>query len=236
VTERDPVLAAWQAAGTELTMLPSGMEVRLEQVPVAEMIASGFLPGQLRALAIRFSTPEGVSPSELDAVERARWAELTNLMISRWVVAVRWTCECPDCLERRAEPIPEQAYRLTPETLAADPPVMPRVDLAALNDVVVFARTPKQVDATSRVAHGQMDGDTAAAVIDREQVKTLAGWGSFRDLRRGLDAHANGEGVGPAPELVPAGNRATRRAAARRRPRGTAAAGESPPTNQPAGS
>jgi hypothetical protein len=219
-----------------MTMLPSGMEVRIEQVPVAEMIATGFLPGQLRALAIRFATPEGVTPSELDAAERTRWDELMNLMISRSVVGVRWICECKDCLERRADPIVEQPYHLSPEALAADPPKMPRVDLVALRDIATFTRTPKQVDAISRVAHGQMDDVTAAAIVDGEQVNTLSGWASFRHLRRGLDAGADGQGLGPAAELVPAGNRATRRAAARRRPRGHAAAGESAPTQQPAGS
>jgi hypothetical protein len=236
MAERDPVLAAWQAAGTELTMLPSGMEVRLEPVPVAEMVRSGVLPGQLRALAMRFAAPEGVTPSELDVAERAKWDELERLMISRWVVAVRWTCECPDCLERRAEPIEEQPYRLTPDVLAADPPVMPRVDLVALHDLVVYARTPKQVDAISRVAHGQMDEASAAAIVEREQVNTLTGWASFRDQRRGLDADADGQGVGPAPVGVPGPNRAARRAATRRRPRGKAAAGEPTATNQPAGS
>jgi hypothetical protein len=235
VTDRDPVLAAWQAAGTELTMLPSGMEVRLEQVPVAEMVRSGFLPGQLRALALRFASPQGVEPSEMELAEQARWAELERLMISRWVVAVRWTCECHDCLERRTEPLVEQPYQLTVEALAADPPVMPRVDLVALADLVTYARTPKQVDALSRVAHDQMEADAAAAIVDREQVNTLAGWGSFRGQRRGVDADAQREGMGQPAVSAAGSNRAARRAAARRRP-GCAAAARGVEPNQPAGS
>lgn len=235
MTDRDPVLAAWQAAGTDLTMLPSGMEVRVEQVPVAEMVRTGFLPGQLRQLAMRFATPEGVTPSELEVAERQRWDELERLMISRWILAVRWICECPDCLERRAEPIEERPYTLTPEMLAADPPVMPRVDLAALRDLVVFARTPKQVDAISRVAHGQMDEATAAAIVEREQVNTLTGWASFRGRGRGVDADAQREGMGPAPVVAAGADRATRRAAARRSPGRKAAARDDAP-NQPAGS
>jgi hypothetical protein len=236
VSERDPFLAAWQSAGTELTMLPSGVEFRLEQVPVAEMVRTGFLPGQLRQLAMRFATPEGVDPTELELAERERWAELERLMISRWVVAARWICECANCVERRAgPPLPEEPYRLDPEALAADPPRMPRVDLVALRDLVTYARTPKQVDALSRVAHGQMEADEAAAIVDREQVNTLSGWASFRGGGRGLAADAQREGVGPAPVGAAGPNRATRRAAARRGPRRQAAA-RGHENSQPAGS
>lgn len=232
---RDPVLAAWQAAGTQLTMLPSGMEVRLEEVPVAEMVRSGFLPTQLRSLAMRFASAPGVEPDKLEAAEQARWAELERLMICRWVVGVRWTCDCPLCVDRRgaADPILEQAYRLTPEQLAADPPLMPRLDIAALADVVVAARTPRQVDAMSRVAHGQLDADEAWRIIESERVNTLEGWSSFRGQRRGLDAHAHGQDLGGPAVGVPRPNRATRRATARRRPGRPLVAGSGPAIDQP---
>jgi hypothetical protein len=239
VEERDPVLAAWQAAGTDLTMLPSGMEVRLEQVPVAEMIRTGFLPGSLRQLALRFASSEGVEPDKLETEERARWAELENLMISRWVTAVRWICECPTCTRRRAkgslEPFEERPYKLTPEQLAAEPPVMARIDLVALHDIVLFARTPLQVDALARVAHDQMTGDEAAAIVDAEQSNTLTGWASFRGQSGGLDAHAQRADLGTAAVDVPRPPRAVRRAAARRRPRRPPVAGGRE-TQQPTGS
>jgi hypothetical protein len=227
--ERDPVLAALQAAGTDLTMLPSGVEYRLEQVPVAEMIRTGFLPGQLRQLALRFASKEGVEPDKLELEEQARWAELENLMISRWVTAVRWTCQCPTCTRRRAgaslEPFEERPYKLTPEMLAADPPVMSRLDLVALHDIVLFARTSNQVDALARVAHGQMTGDEAGAIIDAEQANTLTGWASFRGQSGGLDAHAQRADLGAAAVGVSRPNRAARRAADRRRPRRAPVAG-----------
>lgn len=216
-----------------MTMLPSGMEVRLEEVPVVEMVRSGFLPGQLRALAMRFASTEGADLSALDAKERDEWAALERLMIARWVVAVRWTCPCVDCVARRGEAgieqIEEQAYRIDPERLAADPPPLPRVDLVALSDLVTFARTPRQVDALSRVAHGQLASDEAARIVEAEVPNTLTGWASFRDLRRGLDAHAHGTDVGQPAVGVPGPNRAARRAAAhRRRPRGALDPGARP--------
>lgn len=203
---RDPVLAAWQAAGTDLTMLPSGMEVRLEEIPMAEMIRSGFLPGQLLQLATRFASSEGVEPSKLEAEERANWDDLERQMICRWLVAVRWTCECGGCTKRRAvagiDPIPETPKLLTPDQLAADPPPMPRVDLVALRDIVIYARTAVMVDAMSRVAHEQLGADEAARILEQERLNTLEGWSTFRGERPGVPDGAHREGLGEVAERL----------------------------------
>jgi hypothetical protein len=207
VDDRDPVLAAFRASTTDLTMLPSGVEVRLEEVPVIEMVRSSFLPGQLMQLAMQFASSQGVDPEKLDDPERAKWEDLERQMICRWVVSVSWTCECADCGASRAvakvEPFRDRPWPYTPDQLAADPPPIGRVNLVALRDIVVFARTATMVDATSRVAHGLMDPDAAARVIEEEAANTLAGWSRFRHQRSGLDDGAHGEDVGRAPVGVP---------------------------------
>lgn len=224
----DSVLNAWQQAGTDLIMLPSGIEVRLEPVPLAELVRTGFLPGQLRLVAMQV-TPE--TAATMDPDEQARHETLERYMISRWLTAVRWTCPCPECSSRRPEPLEEQPYRLDPEVLASDPPPIPRIDLLALRDMVSYLRSPRQVDVLSRVAHGQMDVSEATSIVDAEQVNTLAGWASFRGQRSGTTPGPGSADLRRSAVTVPGPNRARRRAATRRSTRHPPVAGGPPPAS-----
>ena len=224
----DDVLAALNAAGTELVMMPSGVEYHIEQTPVLEMVRSGLLTGALRSVALKVAG-EGLETSALSDEERNAWEQLQREMICRWVRGFAWTCECDPCGRRRAtaglKPMELRPWTLTPEVLAADPPQLSRVDLAALSDMVLFLRTPRQIDALSRVAHGQMSADEAAA-IDREEVpRTVAGWATFRGFRAGARVGGRGEVLGDDAVGVDRPNRAARRSAAGRRPRRAAPRG-----------
>lgn len=230
----DPILAAWERSASELVMLPGGMEVRVELPLVMEMVRSGALPSGLRALALKFASDVGVEPDELGGEDAAHWDELVGLLVARSVKAVRPVkaegppdeqCSCGGW-HTDEPPVP---YRLDPEILTAEPPRLPRVDVVALQDMVLRVRTPKQVDAISRVAHGQMDPGTAADIVRAERGATLEGWSSFRALRAGTAAGAQRQDLGDAAIGAARPNRAARRAADRRRsgttPRATATRG-----------
>ena len=226
--DQDEVLAALNAAGTELVMMPSGVEYQIEQTPVLEMVRSGLLTGALRAVALKIAG-EGLDQNALQPGEQAAWDELQRAMICRWVRGFAWTCSCEPCVSRRAkaklEPMELRPWKLTPEILAADPPQISRVDLAALSDMVLYLRTPRQIDALSRVAHEQMSADEALAVEREEVPRTVAGWSSFRGLGAGARVGVRGEVLGDDAGGADRPNRAARRAAAQRRPRRAPTAG-----------
>ncbi len=205
------VASAWMQAGTETVMLPSGVQVRWEPTNVTELMLRGIMPGYLRSMAIQF-TDQGVNPSELDEAESKRWKEMVSLLIIEGVreVAMPGTDEF--------EPI-----RLTPAQVNDADPRMPRVDLEALQHLVLHLRTPLEVNATSRMAQLELEYREAeerdaseeelealrvrneskaaeyARVIQKEASSSLAGWASFRDLGRSIVAGDPGPDVAPAP-------------------------------------
>lgn len=211
--DREAVLQAWGAASSDLTMLPSGVEVRLDLPSVASLISSGAMPTALRALALQFMG-EGVSPGELSNDDREKWEKLERVLVSESVVAIR---------------VPGgdlQPFKITPEDLEADPPIIPRHDKLALRDMVLRIRTPKQVDALSRVAFMDRDlqaaverdapehelveirnaiaekANWAARVVESERMNSIEGWLPFRPDGRGGDAGVDGKDMGPAPVAV----------------------------------
>lgn len=197
--DRDDLLNAWQATGTDLVMLPSYAEVRLDLPSVPALLASGQMPGYLRALAMKFMGEEGVDTDEFSDEDKEKWTKFENLLISNAVVALKppgWDKEAP--------------FRITLEDLEADPPRVPRYDRIALRDMCLRLRTPKMVDCLSRVAKMETDlreeiegglddpeiieqrkdmidekAKWAATVIAAEKSETVEGWSSFRRLGRG---------------------------------------------------
>lgn len=220
--EQVDVLAALSAAGTEMVMMPSGVEYHIEQTPVLEMVRSGVLTGLLQSVALKI-VGEGIDADALSTKEQETWYDLQRLMICRWVRGFAWTCECVGCVARRAKaglaPMPLRPWKLTPEILKADPPQLSRVDLAALSDMVLYLRTPKQIDALSRVAHGQMAVEEAAAIEREEVPRTVAGWATFRGVRAGVGVGVRGEDLGNDPVGPRRPHRAARRSAGERGPR-----------------
>lgn len=216
MADRADALAAWRAAGAEPTMLPSGTEVQLELPSVAGLLSRGILPPALRQIALRFASDAGVVKAELDEAEAARMDELERVMIADAVHAIRppgfegWT------------PI-----RLSPEDLALGARKIAEIDYEALQHLVLRIRSPRQVDAMSRLAQVQgelarareagvagdeltaierrvvEESEKAARVVEAERVHTLAGWSSFRGLGRGAAAGAGRQDVG-RPAVVPA--------------------------------
>lgn len=211
----EEVLAAVNAAGTELTMMPSGAEYQIEQTPVLEMVRTGHLTGLLRAVAMKVAGSEGLDTETLSDEESAAWDQLQREMICRWVRGFAWTCSCAGCTKRRGqaglEPIELRPFKLTPEILAADPPKISRVDLVALNDMTLYVRTPAHVDAISRLAHGQMTAEETQRITQEEAFRTVSGWAPFRRKQGGGGVGGDSQVLGD-DALAPAGyNRAARR-------------------------
>lgn len=240
MAERVDALAAWRAAGAEATMLPSGTEAQLELPSVAGMLSRGVLPPALRQIALRFASDEGVVKAQLDEAEAARMDELERVMIADAVHAIR-----PPGFDEWA-PI-----RLSPDDLAAGRRRIAEIDYEALQQLVLRIRSPRQVDAMSRLAqvqaelvaarHAGVEGnelaaleqryvdqtEEAARIVEAERVNTLAGWSSFRVLGRGAadgrpGAHLGRAPVGPADHLGAGGRPRPRRRAPAAADRGPA--------------
>lgn len=212
MTDRSAAMAAWQAAGTELVMLPSSVEVRVELPSIPALIGSGQMPGYLRSLAMKFMGTEDMNADNLNDEERKKWEDFERLLITQTVVAFK------------PPGMPETPGRITMEDLKADPCPIPRDDLLAIRNIALRIQTPKMVDATSRLVTMHTDlrleieaglDDPAVIeereaaikakatevdeVINREAVNTLEGWATFRRLGGRLAARIASQNVGPAP-------------------------------------
>jgi hypothetical protein len=185
---REAVLEAWQAAGTELTMLPSGVEVRLDLPSLAQLELNGLTSRPLTSLVMNGGTAR-------HAKWRPAWGEEVRELIAEAVVGIR----PPGFAE--VEP-----YRLTVEDLAADPPKLPRSDLEALGYLVLRLRTPRGEDAVSRNAHGLLSDVEMIGIVAAERPRGLSAWAPFRPGRRGASVRPERENLGD-PAKQPAGHR-----------------------------
>ncbi len=231
--------AAWMAAGTITVMLPSEMQVKVEETSVPQLMVRGVFPSYLRSMADQFMG-DGVDPSKLDAGETAKWKEMVALLARHMVREV--------ALPGSDDFAP---YMLTPEQVNDDDPRMPRVDLEALQHMVLHLRSPREVDATSRLAamHRQMttaiergasneeivllrtELEVKAAeynrIAQKEAAESLFGWATFRGIGQrpdGGDQRPDVEDppVQPADHLE-SGGRPRPRRRSRRAPAGGSA-------------
>lgn len=209
MTDRSAAMAAWQAAGTQLVMLPSSVEVRVDLPSVYDLISSGQMPGYLRSLAAKFMGDDELTSTDLTDEEREKWEDFERLLITQTVVAFK------------PPGMAETPGKITMDDLKADPCPIPRDDLQALRNMALRIQTPAMVDAFSRVAAMETDlrlereaglddpdviaereqairaqAEQAAAVIRSETKNTVAGWATFRRLRGSRDAGVTGKGVG----------------------------------------
>lgn len=233
MADRDTLLAATRMAAAEPVMLISGITYWLELPSVAGLLSRGVLAPELRNLALRFASEEGIVKADLSDEDQARWDEVERVLIADSVRAIEWTCPCETCGERRqgvpghevTDPLPRQTLRYTPDDLAPGRRQVNEVDYEQLQQMVLRIRSPRQVDAMSRLGHGQMSAEDAAGIVESERINTLAGWVSFRGRGRGPDGGDRGQDVGgaavePRDHLGPGG-----RVRGRRRSRQPAAAG-----------
>jgi hypothetical protein len=188
------VASAWMNAGTSTVMLPSGVQVRWEPTSVADLMVRGVLPGYLRSVAAQLYADES---KPLTDDEQAKWKEMVALLIRTSVreVALPGSDEF-------------EPYQLSAAQVNDDDPRMPRVDLEALQHLALHLRTPREVDATSRVATLYRRLDEAAErgasddeldllrqeielkageyrrIIEKEAAHAVLGWADFRGLLR----------------------------------------------------
>lgn len=224
------IASEWMAAGTVTVMLPSGMQVKVEETSVPQLMVRGVFPGYLRAMAEQFMG-EGIDPSKLPAGEAGNWKEMVALLVRHMV---REVCAPGGTFA---------PYMLSPEQVNDDDPRMPRVDLEALQHMALHLRAPREVDATSRIAamHRQMTtaiergaGDEEigllrteleskagefSRIIEKEAAESLFGWATFRNVGQRPDGGDQRAPVGDPP-VQPADHRESGgRPRARRRSR-----------------
>jgi hypothetical protein len=201
-------MSKWLNAGTSEVMLPSGVRVKWEPTSIADLMVRGVLPGYLRSVAAQFTKGEA---RPLTPDEEAKWKDMVALLIRTSVREVAM----PD---EDFEP-----YLLSEEEVNDDDPRMPRTDLEAMQHMALHLRTPREVDATSRIAHMYSSLDEAAErgasqdelellrqeieikaseygrIIEKEHAHAMLAWGEFRRILRSVERGGDGEVVGRAP-------------------------------------
>ena len=196
------LLEQWAAAGGDRCMLPSGISVQVELPNLLQLILRGGLPQHLRAIATEFAG-EGIEVSAMSEQEQANLREFRRIMAAGCVRAVR----LPDSEDW-------QPYRLEP----ADLERLPDSDVEQLEYLALHLRTPRQVDALSRLVNGQLEDEEAKRIVEEEAAESIEGWVPFRELARGPNAIRDGAPVraapvGPADHLGPGGRVRPRRGA-----------------------
>jgi hypothetical protein len=200
--------SAWMNAGTLAVMLPSGVQVRWEPTSIADLMVRGVLPGYLRSVAAQLYD----SSEPLTDEEQVKWKEMVALLIRTSVREV--ALPGSDDFE---------PFHLSAAQVNDDDPRMPRVDLEALQHLALHLRTPREVDATSRVAflyrrldeaveRGASDDELDLLrqeidakvseyrrIIEKEAAHALLGWGDFRGVLRGSGDSSQRQDVGRAP-------------------------------------
>lgn len=194
--QQDDALDAWQAAGTDEVMLPTGTAVRMTRPSFERLAREGLMTGALRAAALRDDRGGGTpTPEDQGARERSHALVGEHLLEFR-PPGREWT------------PAP-------PEVTAGDLSKLPPIDRETLVALVLHARTPRYVDTTSRVALNLIDRKEAGAIL-RDTSGGIGSWAGFRHERPGLADGADGSDVRPEPQPAPRRRRSGRGVSARR--------------------
>ena len=178
----------WSAAGYEEVTLPSGFKVRGVRPTTRDLMLHDLLPSDLAALVMG---AEGAKKAgrELTPAERGATVAAQRIEAAAFVRQV-WDDEA-------------QAWEAA-TILAADlngTGFDPR-DVDALEDIVLYRRTPAQITAETLAARGEISPAAAAAASAEEVGDTVDGQAGFRDDGRGDAAGADGGAVRRAPKSV----------------------------------
>ena len=184
---RDEVLAAWQAAGTEELMLPTGTEIRMLLPGPGALARLGLSPTTLLTIAAH-RTGE-IEHGGMSDEDWARWEAKIAVLICDSVLAIK-----PPGFDDFAE------WTFSPDDLKQHR--VPPVDHDALVSLVTTFETPAQVDARSRVVHRGMSVSHAARIFAREEARTIPGWGEFIESEQGLMVALTARTFGQLPSTM----------------------------------
>lgn len=175
----------WAVAGYEEVTLPSGFRVRGVRPTSRDLLLHDLLPGDLTALVMS-AEAKGRANAPLDPEERSATIAAQRIEAAAFVRQV-WDEETGAW-----EDVTLKASDLN------DGGFDPR-DVDALEDIVLFRRTPAQITASTQAALEQITTADAAVVEREEAGGTVDGQAAFRDDGGRDDAGANGRTVRPAP-------------------------------------
>lgn len=184
---RDDVLAAWQAAGTDELMLPTGTEVRVMLPGPGAMARHGLTPGALRGIVGRLTGE--INQGGMSDDDWAAWEASVNILICDTVIEVRppgrelfeaWTIRPADLAERR----------------------LPPVDHDALVTLVMRLDSADRIDARSRAALSGTPAMAAARARARHVVATLPDWMSFVESDEGMLCALTARTFGQRPSAL----------------------------------
>lgn len=175
----------WVAAGYEEVVLPSGFKVRGVRPTSRDLLLANLLPGELSARVMAAEGKKGTD-TPLTPEERAATIQAQRIEAAAFVRQV-WD---------------EESGAWEPGTFTADDlnaaGMDPR-DVDALEDIVLFRRTPDQITASTLAAQGEITDEEAATVAREEAGDTVDGQAAFRDDGGRDDAGEDSRAVRPAP-------------------------------------
>jgi len=193
----DAGLAAWQAAGTDEVMLPTGTEVRIYRPSLEILAREELLTGTLRLAALRERSGSN-APSD-DETRAAQ--DKAHRLVGEHL--------------REFHPPSGAWLPVPPEIAGGDLSMLPPVDREALVALTLHARSPRYVDTRSRLALGLISEKEAGATLSRES-GGVASWAGFRAERAGVADGRDGKGVRSGAQR-PAGRARSRRGVPARR-------------------
>lgn len=180
MTARERLLSA----GYEEVTLPSGFRVRGVRPTSRDLLLANLLPAELSARVL--SAESKGSGAQLTAEERAATIEAQRIEAAAFVRQV-WDDEAGAWEDTRLTAADLNGAGMDP------------ADVDALEDIVLYRRTPAQITASTLAAQGEISEADAAAVNREEAGDTVDGQAAFRDDGGRDDAGANGRAVRPAP-------------------------------------
>ena len=173
-------------AGYREVVLPSGFRVRGVMPADRDLVRLRLVPGDLQA-AVLAGDAKAESGSPLSDEERAARVEIQRIAAAAFIRAV-WDAESEAWVP----------CRLTADDLNSGG--MDPADVDALEDIVLYRRTPAEVTLQALRSKGEETAEALAAA-EREAGDTVDAWSEFRDDGRGDGAGTGSESVeGPSVE------------------------------------
>jgi hypothetical protein len=185
---------AWRRRATEEVTLPSGMQAQIRKPRPDELVRDGHLPSELRqavmALYSGATKLEAMEPEQVNA-----FLEQQDRLVAAMVLALR-----------EGDGDEWETVTITAEQLVEFPPD----DVEALRDIGNRTRTAEAVTARSLMGRELLDRARALRIEEEAAPGTIPGWHDFRDVQRGAEPGADGQGVPPVAVAAPSPRRARR--------------------------
>ena len=180
---RDELASAWEEAGTDTVLLPTGTEVRVMLPGPGAMARLELTPAALRGIVGRMTGD--LAHGGMSDADWERWRAAIRELVADAVTAVR----------------PPGREGFTPHRVEPTDKVPP-IDEDALTALVLRLEAPAQVDARSRLALGGQPAVVAGAVWARAAHSTLPAWQDFVASDEGLRCALSARTWGTRPSAL----------------------------------